>query len=166
MNLRAKGVANFLFEKEIYPIGHFHRNLELLFIFQPLPADQRTDGHDRTGQGTTGLSPFGDPCGKSTSRLKDFIASHIHFFLQSCKNGLGSPKIIHIVLQRQFKDLFEQLFFTHPMSSSLDFALSTRSSKINRQISTEAKSVRSLSLKRLLFEVSKDGTIYGRSLTE
>jgi hypothetical protein len=39
MNLRAKGVANFLFEKEIHPIGYFHRNLELFFIFQPLPAD-------------------------------------------------------------------------------------------------------------------------------
>jgi hypothetical protein len=121
VNLRAKGVTHLLSEKNIYLIGYLHRNLELFFIFQPLPADQRTDGHDRTGQGTTGLSPFGDPCGKSTSRFKDFFASYVQFFLQSCKNGLRSPKVIHIVLKRQFKDFVKQFFLTHPMSSSLDF---------------------------------------------
>jgi hypothetical protein len=27
--------------------------------------------------------------------------------LQRCKNGLRSPKVVHVVLKRQFKDLFE-----------------------------------------------------------
>jgi hypothetical protein len=33
---------------------------------------------------------------------------------------LRSPKEIHIVLQRQFKDFVKQLFVTHPVSSSFD----------------------------------------------
>jgi hypothetical protein len=37
---------------------------------------------------------------------------------------------------------------------------------LNGQISIEAKSVRSLSLKSLLFQVSKDGITYGKSLIE
>jgi len=123
VNLRANGVTNLLSEKNICLIGYLHRKLELFFIFQPLPADQRTDGQDCTGKGTTGFSPFGDPCGKSARRLKDLFASYIQFFLQSCKNGLRSPKVIHIVLKRRFKDFVKQLFFTHPMSSSLDFVL-------------------------------------------
>ena len=123
VNLRANGVANLLFEKDIYPIGYLHRNLELFFIFQPLPTDQRTDGQDCTGKGTAGLSPLRNPCRKSTSRFKDFFTSHVQFVLQSCKNGLRSPKVIHIVFKRQFKDFVKQLFFTHTMSSSLDFVL-------------------------------------------
>ena len=39
VNLRANGVSNLLSEKDIYLIGCLHRNLELFFIFQPLPAD-------------------------------------------------------------------------------------------------------------------------------
>jgi hypothetical protein len=38
---------------------------------------------------------------------------------------LRSPKVIHIVLKRQFKDFVKQLFFTHPMSSSLGFVFPT-----------------------------------------
>jgi hypothetical protein len=114
-------VTDFLPEKDVYPIGDLQGILELFFILQSLPADQRSDGHDRTGQGTTGFSPFGDACGKRTSRLEDFFASHIHFFLQSCKNALRSAKVIHVVLKGQFKDFFKQLFFTHPISSSLCF---------------------------------------------
>jgi len=129
MNLRANGVPNFLFETDIYPIGYPHGNLELFFILQPLPANQRTDSHDRTGKRTTGFSSFGDPCGKDASRFKDFFASHIHFFLQSCKNGLRSPKVIHIVLKRQFKDFVKQLFFSHPLSSYLDFVRPPRFGK-------------------------------------
>jgi hypothetical protein len=98
----------------------------MFFVFRPLLADYRADGHDRPGQSTTSLSSFGNPCSRSTSRLKDFFASHIQFFLQSCKNALRSPKAIHVVLQRQFKDFVKQLSLLYPMSSSLDFVFVTQ----------------------------------------
>jgi len=42
---------------------------------------------------------------------------------------LRSPKVIHIVLKRQFKDFVKQLFFSHPLSSYLDFVRPPRFGK-------------------------------------
>ncbi len=49
VDLRAKGMTNFLSEMDIDLIGYLHRDLELFSIFQPLPAYERTNGHDRAG---------------------------------------------------------------------------------------------------------------------
>jgi hypothetical protein len=81
--------------------------LVLFYVLQVLTADQRADGHDRTGECSTGLPSSSHTSGKSTSSFKDFFASYIELFLQRCKNGLRSPKVVHVVLKRQFKDLFE-----------------------------------------------------------
>jgi hypothetical protein len=55
----------------------------------------------------------GHAAGKSAPCFENLLASNIELFLQRCKNGLGSPKVVHVILKRQFKDLFKQLLSIH-----------------------------------------------------
>ncbi len=113
VDLRANRVSDLLPESKVNPVGYIHGGLELCFIFKSFPSNHRADSHDRTGERAAHVSSSGDTRGQGTSGFEDFVASHVQFFLQSCKNGLRSAKIVHIVLKRQFEDLFKQFFSTH-----------------------------------------------------
>jgi len=105
MDLAAKSVPDFFSKLFVNPIGHFHC-LSILFpVFQPLPSYQTRNRHKGAREGTAGLSSSGYTSGQSASRLKHFFASYAQFFLQSCKNGLGSAEIIHVILKGQLKNL-------------------------------------------------------------
>jgi hypothetical protein len=52
----------------------------------------------------------GHPSCQGASCFKDFSASYIELFLQGCKNGLRSTKIIHVVLEGRFENLLENFF--------------------------------------------------------
>jgi hypothetical protein len=52
----------------------------------------------------------GHTSSKGSSCFKDLSAPYIQLFLQSCKNGLRSPMVVHFILKRQFEDLFKQFF--------------------------------------------------------
>jgi hypothetical protein len=110
-------MADFLLKKSVNPGGWFHRALQPFHILQPLSTNQRTDCHNGPRKGPTGFSFQGYPSSQCTPCLEDFSASNIELFLQRCKNGLRSPMVVHLILERQFEDLIEQLFFFHNRSS-------------------------------------------------
>jgi hypothetical protein len=103
-------MADFLFEKSINLVSRLHRGSQLFYILQPLSTDQRTDCHDSTRECPTCFPSSSHASSKSTSCLKDLSTSYIELFLQSCKNRLRSPKVVHVVLKRQFEDIFKQFF--------------------------------------------------------
>ena len=98
VDLPAKGMADLLLKEAVNPACRPDGLPVLFYIFEPFATDQRTNRHDGSGERATCLTL---PChapGQRTSRLKNLFASYIQFFLQSCKNGLSSPKVLHIVL--------------------------------------------------------------------
>jgi hypothetical protein len=110
MDLRAKRVAYFFIESVVDATGVIHRLYILIPIFELLPSNNARNGHNGAGQRPARFPP---PChtpGKSASRLKNFRASHMQFFLQSCKNGLGSTEIGHVILKRRLEDLIQKSF--------------------------------------------------------
>ena len=107
VDLPAKGVADFLLKESINPSCRLHCPLVLFYILQRLATDQGTDCHDRTGERSTCFPSSSHTSRKSTPSFKDLSASYIELFLQRCKNGLRSPKVVHVILKRQFEDLFE-----------------------------------------------------------
>jgi hypothetical protein len=110
MNLLAEGMANSIPENIANPLGFFH-GLAILFpVFKFFPADQGADPHDGPRERPAGLPHPGHSTGQSASGLEYLFASHFHLFLQSCKNGLGSAKIVHVVLKGCLEDLIQQFF--------------------------------------------------------
>jgi len=107
VDLPAKGVADLLLEEIINSSRRFHCSLILFYIFKPLPSYHRANRHDGTGEGLACFSFSGHATSKSTPCFENLLASYIELFLQRCKNGLGSSKVVHVVLKRQFKDLFK-----------------------------------------------------------
>jgi len=105
VDLPAKAMADFLSKGIIYPLGYAHRFSILFLVFQPLPAHQAAYPHNGARERATGFPLSGHTSGQGTSGLKDILASHIQFVLQSCKNGLGSTEIVHVILKGQFEDL-------------------------------------------------------------
>jgi hypothetical protein len=105
VDLPAQAMADFLSKGIIYPQGYAHRFSILFLVFQPLPAHQAAYPHNGARERATGFPLSGHTSGQGTSGLKDILASHIQFVLQSCKNGLGSTEIVHVILKGQFEDL-------------------------------------------------------------
>ena len=110
VNLPAEGMANLFLKEGVNPDGGFHRFPVLWDVFDPFPADDRTHCHDGAGEGTAGFSLSRDPAGQRTSRFKNLFASNIQLFLQGCKNGLRSPKVVHVILERQLRYFLKELF--------------------------------------------------------
>jgi len=110
VDLRAKRVADFFIEPIIHPTGFFHRFSILLSIFEPLPSNDTANRHDRAGESTTGFPSSCHTAGQSASGFKNLCAAHINFFLQSCKNGLCSPEIGHVILNGRLIDFIQEHF--------------------------------------------------------
>jgi hypothetical protein len=105
MDLPADRVANFLLEPIIHSIGDLHGLSILLPIFKSLSPHHTAHRQDGAQEGPAGLpSPRHTP-GESTACLEDLLAPHIQLFLQSCKNGLRSPNVGHVVVQCRLEDL-------------------------------------------------------------
>jgi hypothetical protein len=105
VDLAAKSVAHLLPELIINLPGYNHRFSVLLSIFQFFPPDQARNPHDGARQRPARFPSPGHAARESAPGFKDLLAAHIQFFLQSCKNGLGSAEIIHVMLQGQLMDL-------------------------------------------------------------
>lgn len=109
MNLFADGVANLIPENVIDSLGFLHRLSILLPILKPFPPDETAYSHDGPRQRAAAFTRPSHTPGQSASRLEYLLASHTQLFLQSCKNGLGSAKIGHVVLEGQLEDLIQEL---------------------------------------------------------
>jgi len=105
MDLPAERLADFSPEPVIDSTGVVHRLYILLAIFEPFPSNDARNGHDGPGKRPARFSPSRHPPGERASRLEDLRAAHVQFFLQSCKNGLGSAEISHVVLKRRLENL-------------------------------------------------------------
>jgi hypothetical protein len=115
VDLPANGMADFLSKGIIYPLGFGHRFSILLRIFEPLPAHQATKPHDGARERAAGFPSPGHTPGQGASGLKNIRAAHLQLFLQSCKNGLGSTEIVHVILKGQFENLIQEfLSILHP----------------------------------------------------
>ena len=115
VDLPAKGMADFLLKGLIYPLGFSHRFSILFRIFQPLPAHQATKPHDGARERAACFTSPGHTPSQGASSLKNVLASHCQLFLQSCKNGLGSTEIVHVILKGQLENLIQKLLsFLHP----------------------------------------------------
>ena len=108
MDLPAEGMAYLLFKEIINLDGRFHCSLILIYILKPFPTHQRSNCHNSTGKRSTGVSLSCHTSSQCATCFKDLSASYIELFLQSCKNGLRSSRVIHIVLESQFEDLFKK----------------------------------------------------------
>ena len=118
VDLRANAMANFLPKSIINPLGHPHRFPVLFLIFQLLPAYEAAHPHNGPRERAAGFSLPGHTPGEGASGLENLLASHLQLILQSCKNGLGSAEIFHVIPKGQFRDLIQQLFsIFHPFSS-------------------------------------------------
>jgi hypothetical protein len=111
MDLPAESVAHLLFKPVVNSIGYLHGFSVLLPVFKLFPPDQAGNRHDGARKRPAGFPFPGHPAREGASGFKDLLASHIQLFLQSCKNGLGSAEIVHVMLQGQFMDL-SQKFLT------------------------------------------------------
>jgi hypothetical protein len=101
-------VADSIPEKVADLPGFFH-GLPILFpVLQLFPPHQAAHRHDGPGERPAGLPHPSHSAGQCTAGLKDLLASHTELFLQSRKNGLGSAKIGHVVLQSQLKDFIQK----------------------------------------------------------
>lgn len=109
MNLFAESVADLNPENVIDSLGFFHRFSILFPIFKPFPPDETAYRHDGARQRPAAFPRPGYTPGQSASRLEYLLASHTQLFLQSCKNGLRSAKIGHVVLEGQLEDLIQKL---------------------------------------------------------
>lgn len=110
VNLPAKGVANLFLKARVDLRCGFHGFPVLWDVLDPFPADDRTHCHDGAGEGTAGFSLPRNAAGQGAPRFEDLFASDIQLFLQGCKNGLRSPKIIHVILERQLRYFLKKLF--------------------------------------------------------
>jgi hypothetical protein len=110
VDLRAKRVADFFIEPIIHPTGFFHRFSVLLPIFKPLPSNDAANRHDGAGESTAGFASSCHTTGQSASGFKNLGAAHVQFFLQSCKNGLCSTEIGHVILNCRLIDFIQEHF--------------------------------------------------------
>jgi hypothetical protein len=98
------------------PEGRFHRLLGLGLVFNPLPAIDGAEGKDDPDQGSAGLTLAGHASGQSTGRLEDRLGNEVKRFLQTCKNGLASALVAHLVTEGPVVNLLKQLlFFAHQL---------------------------------------------------
>ncbi len=97
VDLGAEGVADLLSEDVVDPHSRLHGLLGLLFIRRPLPAHERSDGHDRPNEGSACLPVPGNAAGETAPGFEDIVADTPDRFLQSCKNGLRSAAVVHFV---------------------------------------------------------------------
>jgi hypothetical protein len=110
VDLRAKRLADFFIEPIVHPTGFFHRSSVLLSIFKLLPSNDAANRHDGAGESPAGFASSCNTTGQSTSGFKNLGAAHVQFFLQSCKNGLCSTEIGHVILNCLLIDFIQELF--------------------------------------------------------
>ncbi len=126
------GVADLIPEKLVYPAGYLHRLSVLVPVFELFPTDEATYSHDGPGQSSARFPSPHDPPGESASGFEDLRASNLQLFLQSCKNGLGSPEIGHVIMEGEFEDVLQKLFFIHvpspfsPMPAEINIGISEK----------------------------------------
>ena len=72
--------------------------------------EQEGGGEGQAVVGKDGVEEGQGTPGQGASRLENFLASHLELVLQSRKNGLGSAKIGHVVMEGQFEDFLQQFF--------------------------------------------------------
>jgi hypothetical protein len=110
MDFRTKRVAHCFIEPVIYTTGFLHRFSVLLPIFKSLPTNDGTNGHDGACESAACLASSCHTPGQSASGFENLRTAHVQFFLQSCKNGLGSTEIGHVILKCRLKDLSQKHF--------------------------------------------------------
>lgn len=92
-------MADLLPESFIYPLAYAHRLSILFLVLQFLPAHHAAYAHNGAGERAAGLALPSHASSEGAPGLKNILTSYIQFFLQSCKNGLRSPEIIHVILK-------------------------------------------------------------------
>jgi hypothetical protein len=108
VNLMAKGVTCPFPELIIHSDGRLHCLPVLLYIFESLTSDHRPDSHDPTYECSTCLALPSHASSQSTACFEHICTANVELFLQSCKNSLCSTKIVHVVHERQFKNLLKK----------------------------------------------------------
>jgi hypothetical protein len=91
-------MTDLLLELEIHIGSGDHCPPVLFDILNGLPADYLANRHNTPYQGAASLPSAGYPPRQGTCGFERARVLEIQLFLQSCKNSLASPEVIHIIL--------------------------------------------------------------------
>ncbi len=117
VDLRTDGMPYLFLESEVDLLSRYHGLAVLFYLFHLFPSRDQPYRHDGSGQRAAGLPSAGYTTGQGAGSLEDLVISYGQFFLQSCKNCLRSPGILHVVFKGLGTDLLNKFsgFFIHDL---------------------------------------------------